>query len=177
MACVAQRSWKHSTLGLTVACKALRCDRIESFESLLVPYSSLDNTPWPKPVVAANVKTSKKPVQRGICLATPLYVAVPDVEQTDVPVSFQVSVWMSMSMVCKQLQVAVCLQKLRHVRHARLAVPQSWPFTTCSARDVIRVIDAHARVHWTGWHFCTALSTPRASQTGHRRLQAFPLLA
>ena len=60
MACVVQRSWKHSTLGPTAACKALRRDRIQSFEVLLLPYSSLSKIPLSKPVVAATSRHSKK---------------------------------------------------------------------------------------------------------------------
>ena len=38
---------KQLTLGPTVACKALGCDRIQNFEALLVPNNSLLINPWP----------------------------------------------------------------------------------------------------------------------------------
>ena len=91
MACLIQHSLQHSTLGPTANCSTLKSDRIQRFEALLDPYSSLIKTPWPMPIVVATSRHPTKPVRDGFRLAAPLYVAVPDVVQSNAVVSFQVS--------------------------------------------------------------------------------------
>ena len=63
----------------------------KALEALLVPYSSLGKIPWPKPIFVATSKHPNTHVHHGFRLAAPLYVAVPDVAHSRVPVSLQVS--------------------------------------------------------------------------------------
>ena len=56
-----------------------------------VPYSSLSKIPWLKPIVVATSIHPNTHVHHGFRLAAPLYVAVPDVAHSGVPVSLQVS--------------------------------------------------------------------------------------